>query len=81
MKVIFVYKKNGKLYGFNACQDKFWVQKTGETKTTEIFTSFPMPNLKDNLRKLLKSKQATLIKAGASEAVSIDESMIYELFN
>lgn len=77
--VVFVYKRDGKPYGFNAETSDVWAQRISSTKDTDTTILFDAKLLKDGLRKMVKEKRARLIKAGPAEGVLVQHQNLSEL--
>jgi hypothetical protein len=77
---IFVYKKNGKDAGFKSSKETHFTARTGSTKDTDISMVFPLDKMTENLRRLVKEKKARIIKAGTTEAVTVPQELLLELY-
>ena len=77
---VFPFRRKGEPWGFTACRGPLWAFKVDETKTTETKIVIDLELLKTNLRRLVKSKQATILKAGEVEAVVVPANLRDELF-
>jgi hypothetical protein len=75
-EIIFPYKNNGKEVGFLACVEEEFIFKPDKYSAATI----RLERLKTNLRAMVKSKQARLIKAGTIEAVAVPRAKFDELY-
>ncbi len=76
----FPFKRKGEKTGFAAKESGDWVFKVDETPKTETKIIIDVNLLRDNLRRLVKSKQAKILKAGEVEAVIVPAELRDELF-
>lgn len=75
-QVLFEYKRNGNDSGFMAPGLTEYVFKPDKYSAAII----PLEKLKKNLRVLVRTKKARLIKAGTIEAVAVPSNLIMNLF-
>lgn len=73
---IFEFERNGSPCGFNACTESEFIFKPDKYSACMI----PLENLKNNLRLMVKSKQAKIITAGTVRAVVVPEQAFNNLF-
>lgn len=77
--VVWVYKRAGKPVGFHACTEPWFTSRFSSDGKTDISISLPTEKVKTNLRRLVKEKRASIVKAGTTEAVVFPVELIYEL--
>lgn len=77
---VFPFRRKGEPWGFTSCRGSLWAFKVDETKDTETKIVIDLELLKTNLRRLVKSKQVTILKAGEVEAVIVPANLRDELF-
>ncbi len=75
-EIIFPFRRAGVDCGFLSAQDKDFVFKP--TKLTAAVID--RETLKKNLRELVKSKKARIVKAGTSEVVAVPATRFMELY-
>lgn len=75
-EIVFPYKKAGVPVGFSAAPEGDFVFKPCKYSAAVI----NLETLKKNLRLMVKSKEAKLIKAGTIESVSVPSSKFLKLF-
>lgn len=73
---VFEFKRNGIPCGFAASTDREFIFKPDKYSAV----IFPLENLKNNLRSMVKAKTAKIIKAGEVEAVVVPEKLFNDLF-
>lgn len=74
--LVMPFRKNGVMIGFAASNEKDFVLKPSKCEAWIL----PLEKLRNNLRLMVKNKQARIIKAGDTEAVHITKEHALRIF-
>jgi len=74
--LVIPFRKKGVLIGFAASQEKDFVVKPDRCSAWVL----PLENLRNNLRMMIKNKQASIVKAGDTEAVYVPKIHAHRIF-